>query len=456
MPGGRAGTPTGVPAAAAPTTAPTTRATTATTTAPTTPATTDAEADLVAAAVAGLYANGAGSDRVVDRAGQLARSAGGRVAVTLGWTESSLRYTDRAGRSVDRSFSAPPTAIGMNRVMAVDDAVNRFAAGRLSLPQARAAVDTARALPPANVWLFAAACAVGAACLAVIFGVDHWEAVALIAVAAGGGAFLRRAVARFGGSNFWQAGLAALLAGLIGALAVDADLSSPLRLAAVCPCMVLVPGPHLLNGSFDLAGIRIPLGIARLAFATITLLAIGAGLVVGLTAGGADLVLDPAGRDVPLWLDAAAAGVVAVCYGVFYSAPLRILVWPLVVGAAVHALRWVAIEHWHLESYLAAGLACLVAGLVLLPVCRRFQVPFSAVGFASVVSLMPGLLVFRTVAGLAMLQDASGQRAQQLVQGVMNDSTVALLTVAAMAIGFILAVAVDRVAWHATGPGPTR
>ncbi|GAA2015020.1 threonine/serine exporter family protein [Nakamurella flavida] len=406
--------------------------------------TADTGADLVAAVAAALLADGAETDKVVERAGQIARAAGGRVELRLDWTTCTVQYTDRSGRVARREFAAAPTTVGMNRVMAVDRAVEDFAAGRRTAAQTLTAVSRARALPPANTALFAAACAVGAVCLAVIFGVDHWQAVGLIAVAAGGAGLLRRAIARRGGSNFTQVGAAALLAGLIGAAAVQLDLSSPLRLAAVCPCMVLVPGPHLLNGSFDLARLRIPLGIARLAFATLTLIAIGAGLLVGLTLGGAQLVLEPAGRDVPLLVDAAAAGVVAVCYGVFYSAPLRVLVWPFAVGAAVHALRWVALTHWHLQSAVAAGLACLVAGLILLPVVRRYRIPFSAIGFASVVSLMPGLLVFRTLAALAMLQDADAAGAPALIRSAVDDATVAGLTVLAMALGFLVAVAVHR------------
>lgn len=408
---------------------------------PGTTSTIDAEVDLIAASTSALLGNGAETDRIIERAEQIAVAAGGHVTLTLGWTESSVIYVDRHGETATRRFSVAPAAVGMNRVMAVDDAINAFTGGRRTAEATTAAVVEAGKLPPANTLLFAAACAVGATCLAVIFGVDHWQAVVLVALAAGIAAFLRRAVARLGGSNFWQVGLAALLAGLVGAAAVQLDLSSPLRLAAVCPCMVLVPGPHLLNGSLDVAGTRIPLGLARLAFATVTLLAIGAGLLIGLTLGGAQLVLEPAGRDVPLLVDAAAAGVVAACYGVFYSAPVRVLVWPLAVGAAVHALRWVAITEWHLPSYLAAGIACLAAGIILLPVSRRFQVPFSAVGFASVVSLMPGLLVFRTLAALAMLQGADAGRAASLIQSAVNDANTAWLTVFAMALGFLVPAA---------------
>ncbi len=404
----------------------------------------EAPAGFARVALAGLLGSGAESERIAARAQQIADVFDGHAQLALGWTESTLTFVASDGQTTTHRFEAPPAAVAMNKVMAIDGAINGLSDKRLTLDQAAAGVRKALKLPPANVFLFAAACAVGAGCLAVIFGVEHWQPVGLIALAAALGAFVRRGLAKLGASNFWQAGAAAFLAGLIGALAVDMDWSSPLRLATVCPCMVLVPGPHLLNGSLDLAALRIPLGIARLAFATVTLLAIGAGVLVGLWAGGASLVLDPASREIPIWLDALAGGVVAICYGVFYSAPLRILFWPFAVGAVVHALRWLALYQWHLDPWVGAGLACLVAGFLLIPVSARFQVPFSAVGFASVVSLMPGLLVFRTLAALSMLQSAKGDAAQPLVVSLVNDANVALLTVLAMAIGFLVPAACYR------------
>jgi len=380
-------------------------------------------------AIATLHGNGAGSERSIDRAAQIEAALRLDGRLELGWNSSSIGV---------REFAATPSVVAMNRVLAVDRAINELSSRTATLADAREAVARAASLKPANIFLFAAACAVGASCLAIIFGIHHAETVLLIAASAVAGAFLRRGMSALGGSNFWQVGVAALLAGLLGAIATSGDISSSLRLAAVCPCMILVPGPHLLNGSLDLAALRIPLGLARLAFATLTLLSIGAGLLAGLTLGGAQLLVDPAGRDIPLWLDAGAAGIVAVCYGIFYSAPLRILVWPFVVGAAVHALRWVALEVWHLESYLGAGLACLAAAAILIPVSRRFQLPFSAIGFASVVSLMPGVLIFRALAGLAELQTATGAAAEQILVSTINDANTAWLTVFAMAIGFIL------------------
>jgi uncharacterized membrane protein YjjP (DUF1212 family) len=53
---------------------------------------------------------------------------------------------------------------------------------------------------------------------------------------------------RFASSPLAPPFAAALLAGVIGAIGVRLQISSPLRMVAVCPCMVLVPGPHVLNG----------------------------------------------------------------------------------------------------------------------------------------------------------------------------------------------------------------
>jgi uncharacterized membrane protein YjjP (DUF1212 family) len=401
---------------------------------------------LVSEAVAALHANGAESDRTIARARQLSTRLATPVDVELGWNTTTLTLGNDATSAGIRTHDSP-SGLGMNRVLAVDRAIDDFSAGRAGIEESRNAIHRAVTMPAANVWLFAAACVVGAVCLAVIFGVARWEPVAVIAVSAGVGAFLRRFLARYGASNFWQVGVAALLAGLLGSLAVHTGFSSELRLAVVCPCMILVPGPHLLNGSFDLAALRLPLGLSRLTFATLTLLSIGAGLIAGLSLGGTSLIAEPAGRDIPVLLDAGAAGVVAVCYGVFYSAPLRILYWPFLAGAIVHALHWVLVTVWHWESYLAAGAVCLVIGVCLIPLAQRARVPFAAIGFASVVSLMPGVVIFRTLDGLAQLPTKSGTAAQQLLLDTIDNANTAWLTVFCMAVGFLLPASLYR-SWN--------
>jgi uncharacterized membrane protein YjjP (DUF1212 family) len=392
---------------------------------------------VLAAATRVLFIDGETTRRLVLAVERLGHALGVDVAVSPRWGEVTLRFADTAAPRLEW-VEATPLGVDMRKVAAANDLIDKVCENAVGFEEARERFAAIQHLPPVSLARFVLLTAAGAAALGVIFGATQWLALGLIAFSAGAGALLRRSLATLGNNPFAQPFAAALVAGIIGAIVARFQLASTPYLVAVCPCMVLVPGPHFLNGAIDLARTRVALGACRIAYASLITLVISVGLLAGLSLGGLDLPASSPAGIVPLGYDVIAAGVAVAAYGTFFAMPWRMLPIPIAIGMLAHASRWLVIVPGGGSAETGALVACFLVGTIVTPVADRLRLPFAAFAFASVVSLIPGVFIFRMASGLLNLIAPGRGPSPDLLLGIMVDGATALLIIVAMAFGLIV------------------
>src|SRR6266404_4189810 len=205
---------------------------------------------LVLALTRVLYVNGQDTDQTLDAAERLGDTLRVRSKIMPRWGELQLQAEDRDGRIIS-AVAVDPAGVEMDRVASTMRAIEELGAGRLAPAAAMELITKISKTPPAPTWLFTLAAAAGAVALAVIFGVQHLAAAALIFVSAGAGAILRRSLAKYSANVFLQPFCASLLAG--GSVPVEL-VTAPCRglpmhdpgAGATCPQWRVGPhqGPH--------------------------------------------------------------------------------------------------------------------------------------------------------------------------------------------------------------------
>lgn len=393
-----------------------------------------ASEELLAKAACLLFVNGQSSESLGVTIRRFGKGLGVEADILLRWGEVIL-FVD--GRPMPRILPAKPTGVDMGRVTATLRIVDDLCAGRISRAEVETALRAVESLPPVNIWRFALLAALGAAALGVIFGASDLPTLATIAFSAGTGALVRRAVSHLSRNALIQPFSAAFIAGVVGLLAFRLNLDVDSRLALVCPCMVLVPGPHVLNGTIDLARSRVTIGSARLVFASLIILMISAGLLLALTMAHIELPTTTGVVSVPLVHDALAAGMAVAAYGTFFNMPWRMLPIPVVVGMVAHSVHWILMSQGF-GAPVSSLAACLIVGLCITPAAARLRYPFAALAFASVVSMVPGVFLFDGAAALVELNAMGPDAPPALLVGAFASLTSALLITIAMTVGLIV------------------
>jgi uncharacterized membrane protein YjjP (DUF1212 family) len=392
--------------------------------------------DLILISARLLFANGQTTERTVVAVEQLAEALGLRVTAFPRWDELILCIDSDTGSRYE-IIAAAPLGVDMSKVAATMSVIDKVCAGRMDIEATRSALQAVTRFPPVSLARFALMTGAGATALRVIFGAAHAHTLILIALSAGAGACLRRWFAVISRNVFVQPFSAALLAGVLGAIAARLELSSVLHLVAVCPCMVLIPGPHLLNGTIDLARARVALGASRIGYASLIILMICMGLLLGLSFGAVSLPVSGPSYPVPLKYDVIAAGVAVAAYSTFFAMPWRMVPIPVVIGMLAHAARWATISVAGASVETGALVACLVVGTIVSPIADRLRLPFAAFAFASVVSLLPGVFLFRMAGGFVGLIASGKNASPELLVSTIANGTTAFLIILAMTVGLI-------------------
>jgi uncharacterized membrane protein YjjP (DUF1212 family) len=399
------------------------------------PLTCEAALETTALAATLLFAHGQTTEQTVIAAEQLARTLGVTVRVLPYWGELTIEIE---GALVSRIVPAKPLGVDMGRVYAVMKVLDQVSHGTLPAEAAQSALELAGRLPPASTPRFTLFAAVGAVSLGVIFGTVDATSLLLIAASAAIGALVRRWLSGFSNNPLIQPLCAALIAGIVAAAASRFQLSDAIALVGFCPCMVLVPGPHILNGAIDLARTRIALGIARLAYAGVIVLLICAGGLFGFTAVGAHLAIAGSSPPVPLIIDVIAAGCAVASFGTFFSMPWRLLPFPIACGILAHAARWALISVAGTNAATGALVACMLVSVLVTPIVDRLHLPFAALAFSAVVSLMPGFFLFNAATGLVELVSIGPGAPAALLTSIAVNGATAFLIILAMTFGLIL------------------
>lgn len=335
-------------------------------------------------------------------------------------------------------INSHPFGVQMNKVKLGTLVIHQFVAEAINLEQAINEIQNVGQSAPCTLMRFIVMSAIGAAALGVIFGVMDLQILALVMLSAGIGALLRRLVAKVSINYYSQVLVASVFTGLFGSVSHAYQLAPASAFIFLCPCMILVPGPHLLNGVFDIARGDIGIGQSRLAYAITIVLVISVGLVGSLVAHHQTLTQYVSVGEVPfLYLLLAVCAVVSA-YGSFFSMTWRDLLLPVLIGVTAFLFRYFFESRDGVSVVTGVLIASLVAGVMASLLASKTQLPFAALAFAAVVAMIPGSYLFKMAYYMFnFYQKDLGSSAQEGLMA-LNQGTTALFIVLAISLGVIL------------------
>lgn len=301
---------------------------------------------------------------------------------------------------------------------------------------ARAETDT----PKHSRWLAIVVLGVAASALAALLGADV-GAVFVVGVATALGLFARQELGRRHVALLALPFTAAFIGAVLGGIAIRLAWTQTPGLVLIVPSLMLIPGPHLINGLLDLIDNYVPMSVARLGLATAIVVASALGIILGieLTLSGPPVVRQSFATDhLNLMSDMLLAAVVTCGFAVYYNASWSQISMAILGGMAGHGLRYLVLNAGcRLE--IATFFGGLAVGIVSSLIVRAYRVPFAVIAFAGAVTMMPGLQMYRALSGVLQLAQPNIEAQQSAIASTLGNAAQASLAIGALALGLVVA-----------------
>ena len=379
-----------------------------------------------------LLVNGADTEQVQVLVTRFAASFGADANLLV--TYEAVLVTLAVGGRIRTKlgYRVPGMGVGMSSIEAINRLVTDAGSGRLHVDDIQSSLDTIEHRPPVYPrWLIAVALGITAASLSRLFGGDLLACIAA-GLAGSVGTWVRLELGRHHVNPILVAFVVALLSGIVGGVAVDFSRTATPALTLIAPAMILVPGVPLINGILDMIRNHVTVGVSRLSFASLVVLAIAFGVFCATRLTGIGIPVDSPTATISVPQDALFSALAAGGFALLFNVPARMAWACAVCGVASHTLRTLL---FHLGIDLIAGtlVGALVVGMLAQAFARRFQAPAVALAFPGVVAMVPGAYAFRAVFGTLQIADATASTAT-VAETLSLSATVGLM-IGAIAVG---------------------
>lgn len=325
---------------------------------------------------------------------------------------------------------------------AVHSILDQIRHGKLDAAAALTQLERVAATAPRHSrWVVILMLGGAAASLALLLGADA-GAAAIAGLSTGLGLAARQELGRRHFSLLTLPFVGALIGAVFGGIAIRLGWTRSPGLALIVPSLILVPGPHFINGLLDLFDNYLPMSISRLTLAMSIVMAAAFGIILGVeltlhefpsaeTVGGTDRL--------NLFSDMALAGIVTCGFAAAYNTTWSRIAMAVVGGMAGHGLRYLALEAgWNLGA--ATFLGGLGVGVVAAWIARSTKTPVAVIAYAGAVTMMPGLPIYRALGWAFQVARLPEETDVPTMSTTLGHALHAGLVVGALALGLVIAV----------------